>query len=251
VRGEKKIVREILEELNGLAYGAPSKWLEKDMLFLEDRYQRILARFPEVARGEVGLEVGLHHGIVAFLLKRKFRLKKLYALEHPTTCKRFTKKYLAKLEKERIILRACDLHSENLPWPKNFFDFIVFSEIMEHLIPADLPFVIREIRRVLKKGGKLLVTTPNIASLLKRVNLLFGKNPNEFDLRMHFDTYGHIREYTMGEVVNVLQEGGFRIVEKGYLTIDSKRNIFTYLEYLFAKIFPPFSTNLWVLAKKA
>lgn len=95
-----------------------------------------------------------------------------------------------------------------------------------------------------------MVTTPNAASLLKRINLLFGKNPNEFDLRMHFDTYGHIREYTMKELVSMLQEAGFKIVQKEYFSIDSRRNIFTYLEYIFAKVFPSFSTNLSVLVRK-
>ncbi len=244
------VVATVLDELDGLAYGPSSKWSEKDRVFLEDRYRRILTLFPEIKRGDIGLEVGLHNGILAFLLKRKFQLNKIYTLEHPTTCKQFTKRYHDGLKKNNIILEPCDLHTDRLPWPDDFFDFVIFSEVMEHLIPAIIPSVIQEINRVLKQDGWFLVTTPNIAAFLKRTNLLFGKNPNEFDLRMHGDTYGHIREYTMRELVIILQEAGFKIAKKEYFSIDSKRNIFTYLEYIFAKVFPSFSTNLSVLARK-
>lgn len=249
--GEKrKIVKEVIDDLDGLAYGPYSKWSKKDKIFLEDRYRRILTLLPEIKRGKVGLEIGLHYGILTFLLKRKLQLDKLYTLEHPATCEQFTKMYRNELKKNKIILKSCDLHADRLPWPNDFFDFVIFSEVMEHLIPAAVPSVFRQINRVLKRDKWLLITTPNIAALLKRINLFFGKNPNEFDLRMHEHTYGHIREYTMGELVDILQEAGFKIVKKGYFSIDSRRNIFTYLEYIFANVFPSFSTNLSVLARK-
>jgi len=244
------IINEVLGELDRLVYGPSSVWSERDKDFFEERYSRILNLFPEIKKKEIGLEIGLHHGIMAFLVKRVFQVNKLYALEHPATCEQFTKKYHDKLKKNKIILEPCNLHTDRLPWPDNFFDFVIFSEVMEHLIPAAIPSVIRQINGVLKKDKWLFVTTPNIAALLKRINLLFGKNPNEFDLRFHGETYGHIREYTMQEIATILQQEGFKIAKKGYFSIDSKRNIFTYLEYIFGKVFPSFSTNLWVLARK-
>lgn len=250
IRNISIVINEVLNELDGLAYGPSSVWLEKDRNFFEERYSRIFSLFPEIKKKEIGLEVGLHHGIIAYLVKRIFQVNKLYALEHPATCKQFAKTYLDKLKKNKIILEPCDLRVDRLPWPDSFFDYVIFSEVMEHLIPAAIPSVIRQINGVLKKDKWLLVTTPNIAALLKRINLLFGKNPNEFDLRFHGETYGHIREYTMQELTTVLQQEGFKIAKKGYFSIDSKRNIFTYLEYIFAKVFPSFSTNLWVLARK-
>lgn len=244
------VVATVLNELDELAYGSSSAWSERDKDFFEERYSRVLALLPEIAKKEIGLEVGLHHGIMAFLVKRVFQVDRLYALEHPATCKQFTRRYHNKLKKNKIILKPCDLQSEEFPWPDNFFDFVIFSEVMEHLIPATVPSVFRQMARVLKKDKWLLVTTPNIAALLKRINLLFGKNPNELDLRFHGETYGHIREYTMQELTAVLQQEGFKIAKKGYFSIDSKRSIFTYLEYIFGKVFPSFSTNLWVLARK-
>jgi len=246
-----RIIREVINEINGLAFGSSQVWSKKDKLFFENRYSRILSLLPEIKRDDIGLEVGLCGGILAFSLKRVFLLDKLYTLEHPTTCKQFTKRYLGKLRENKVILEPCDLHADKLSWSNNFLDFVIFSEIMEHLIPAHVPIVIQEIKRVLKKDGWLFITTPNISSLIKRINLLLGKNPVEFDLNLHEDaTYGHIREYTMGELVIILQNQGFEIVKKDYFMIDEKRNLFTRVESIGVKFLPFLANNLAVLAKK-
>jgi SAM-dependent methyltransferase len=47
---------------------------------------------------------------------------------------------------------------KNIPFPDNHFDSILCSEVVEHLF--DLPHTLNEMHRVLKKGGKMLVTCP-------------------------------------------------------------------------------------------
>ncbi|MCG7848457.1 MAG: class I SAM-dependent methyltransferase, partial [ANME-2 cluster archaeon] len=50
-----------------------------------------------------------------------------------------------------------------LPYQSSSFDYITCVEGLEHI---ENPWnVIREFSRVLKKGGKLIITTPNVASL--------------------------------------------------------------------------------------
>lgn len=86
------------------------------------------------------------------------------------------------------------------------FDFIVSFQVIEHI--EDDEFFSRELYRVLKPGGKLILTTPNIKMSLTR-------NP------------WHVREYTPEQLYNLLN-GIFDQVEmKG---IFGKEKVMAYYE---------------------
>jgi len=94
--------------------------------------------------------------------------------------------------------------------PDSMFDCAVFSEVIEHLNPYYLGTTFSEIHRILKPGGILILTTPNIARMSNRLKLIFGKNP--------IPPY-HVKEYTMDEVSSFLINGGFDIILKLYSDI--------------------------------
>jgi SAM-dependent methyltransferase len=52
-------------------------------------------------------------------------------------------------------VRACDYR---FPFEDDFFDFIFLTSVFTHMVPADLENYLREIARVLKPGGKCLIT---------------------------------------------------------------------------------------------
>lgn len=54
-----------------------------------------------------------------------------------------------------------------LPYLDQTFDFVNMNEVIEHIPRTEITFYLGEIRRVLKPGGQLLVTTPNYP--IKRV----------------------------------------------------------------------------------
>ena len=62
-----------------------------------------------------------------------------------------------------------------LAFPDNHFDMAFFGELFEHVY--DLPGLMAEITRVLKPGGILALSTPNLAAWYNRILLLFGKCP--------------------------------------------------------------------------
>jgi SAM-dependent methyltransferase len=93
------------------------------------------------------------------------------------------------------------------PFVDGAFDIVLCCEILEHLI-MDPSHMLREIHRVLKPGGYLLLTTPNFARLENALSLLRGNTI------LHpysgFGVYGrHNREYTPRELDGLLRQHNF------------------------------------------
>jgi len=103
----------------------------------------------------------------------------------------------------------CDLERDELNVSNA--DCAVFTEVLEHLHYYYVPLVLSKINRALKLGGALVLTTPNIASLFRRLRLLLGVQPI-----YHY----HVREYTMKEVVSLLREAGFEVIKAYYSIVN-------------------------------
>lgn len=109
-----------------------------------------------------------------------------------------------------------DVTKEKLPFNDDYFDFIICEATIEHLnsSPRDL---FAEVYRILKKDGLFLITTPNFANLLKRLRFLLGRSP-DWDIWDFFhsgpDFRGHRREFTLNELVKMLEWSSFEIIKK-------------------------------------
>jgi len=98
---------------------------------------------------------------------------------------------------------------KELPFESVFFDCVIAAEIIEHVYDTDR--FLSEIRRVLKPGGLLVLSTPNIACLTNRVKLLFGKYPRYAEYRA--GGAGHIRVYTSFAIRDQIRENGFTVLK--------------------------------------
>ncbi len=103
---------------------------------------------------------------------------------------------------------------EKMPYEDGFFDCILSSNLIEHL--EDQYTFIRECYRVLRDGGKLIITTPNVlnlkarmANLLVGFNLFTGRPQNEVD---PFEGGEHINVVTYYGLRVNLHRNGFRII---------------------------------------
>jgi len=101
----------------------------------------------------------------------------------------------------------CDLEKDELT--VSDADCAVFAEVLEHIHYYYLPIILVKINKALRMGGYLILTTPNVASLFRRLRLLLGKQP--------IYRY-HVREYTMEEVLALIR--GFDIVKAYYSTVN-------------------------------
>ena len=106
-----------------------------------------------------------------------------------------------------VSVHVGDFDTGSLPWETATFDAAVAGEVIEHLVDTD--HLLAEMARLVRPGGVLIVTTPNLASLENRVRLLFGRYPMWMDHRV--EGAGHLRYYTPRILKAHLQTHGFRV----------------------------------------
>jgi Methyltransferase domain len=103
-------------------------------------------------------------------------------------------------------------------------DIVVMGEVIEHLYTAPW-LVLKFIKTAIKKGGFLVLSTPNAATLHKRIYCMLGSNPHEM-LREEYYNPGHIREYTVKELVTIGEKAGLAtegIDRANYFIPDSRK----------------------------
>jgi glycosyltransferase involved in cell wall biosynthesis/SAM-dependent methyltransferase len=136
---------------------------------------------------------------------------------------------------------ACEVdlfnaESDPFPYPDGHFKTVLCCELLEHL-PSDPMYMMGEINRILKAGGYLVLTTPNIASLRSIAAVLQGFHPQLFSTYLRpkdgETDARHHREYTPGEVRQLLETSGFEVtlLETGPFREEPKPE-FAWVEHL-------------------
>lgn len=109
-----------------------------------------------------------------------------------------------------------DAERDRFPYPDGHFATVLCCELLEHL-PADPMFMMAEINRILRPGGHLVMTTPNVASLRALRAILEGYHPGFFPAYIRPAEAGaevearHAREYTPREIHYLLLDSGFSV----------------------------------------
>lgn len=103
-----------------------------------------------------------------------------------------------------------NIETADLPFPDRF-DIILFCEVLEHLTNDPFKTLLR-IKRSLKTGGILILTTPNVNRLENISRMISGSNI--YDPYSGYGPYGrHNREYNKHELFLLLSHCGFEIEE--------------------------------------
>jgi len=85
-----------------------------------------------------------------------------------------------------------DIEEGDLPFKDETFDVVLLLDVIEHLFDPDN--ILQEMFRVLKKGGYVIITTPNLASWFNRLCLLFGWQPFWTEVSTKFVIGNPLRE---------------------------------------------------------
>ena len=155
-------------------------------------------------KGERLLDIGCGDGTLGYFAKNKY--KEVYGID-------ISKEALKIAKKRGIIVEKVNLNEEKLPFENEYFDAVTCLDVIEHVFePRDL---IKEINRVLKRGGSLVISTPNIRYWRHLFSLIVkGRFPKTSDDTEHWDG-GHLHCFTYKDIELLLSEHGFEVLVKG------------------------------------
>lgn len=208
------------------------------------RYRENLRLFAEVAPSAEPLRVlevgGGQHALLA---------NKLYG--DTATLADIPGPHFDYLQEQGLQTVSWNLCSDEQPF-ENEFDFIFFSEVIEHLpIPGHLP--LERLRKALKPTGRLLCTTPNLHRLRNVVYLLLGKQIFDYFRYPTDKGLGHIVEYTHDHLRWQLETAGFTVerLDMREFSHNPTNPVFRVLSWVGSPLFliPRYRDNLVALAR--
>lgn len=196
------------------------------------------------------LDIGCGDGAFTAIIATMVNAKEVYGVDIDEECL----KKLSNLIKG-LKFNLEELAKDKLPFASKYFDFITAIEVIEHLSYCD--YFLREVRRILMPGGYFLVTTPNLASWLNRLLLLFGYQPlytapsKYYHVGLHkvvkssITNHGHKNLYTLNALKHLLELYGFEII----ITRGAQSN-YDQLSWLPVASFPSLAPNIILLGRR-
>ncbi len=199
----------VLQEIE-MGYHKEGYILNEKHYFMQQkqRYKKLYGIFKMMLdKKDKILDVGCYPGHFTLCLK-KIGYNVLGVDKNPKRNAKFISDHSLKIKK-------CNIEKEKLPFGSETFDKVLFVEVFEHLYTNPI-FALKEIKRILKKDGKLIFATPNGYSLKRIIHFILGRglgaDPLEaFGEYVSVGHHGHVREYSIRELRIFLKDIGFNI----------------------------------------
>lgn len=153
-----------------------------------------------IGTGNNILEIGAGSGVLTRILYEK----------NDVSCIDLSLSNVNRLRGDNLDAYQVNIETQPLPFMDNTFDKVVMIEVIEHLFDPYYP--LKEIRRVLKDDGELIISTHNVMNWYMRLKYLFGQVNITCDVSS-FCMGEHIRLYSHKILRKVLLKQGF-IVNK-------------------------------------
>jgi SAM-dependent methyltransferase len=154
------------------------------------------------------VDVGCGDGSATYLVKKLDAHNTVIGVDWSATA-------LARARARGLLVIQGGVDGSGLPLPDSCADVVIMSELIEHLVDTD--GAVDEARRVLRPGGALLLSTPNLAAWFNRGLIGLGIQPvfSEVSLRGIYgrpghEVAGHLRLFTRRALVAFLTARGFR-----------------------------------------
>jgi glycosyltransferase involved in cell wall biosynthesis/SAM-dependent methyltransferase len=178
------------------------------------RLQKTLAITPPAVEGDRILEMGAYLQITP-ALKNHLGYTEVRGCYYGPTGKTDDRRVTSESGEEfECTIDLFDAEKDCFPYADGHFGTVLCCELLEHLT-TDPMNMMGEINRVLRTGGHLVLTTPNVASLRALAAILQGFHPQLFSAYIQPKNgvvdARHAREYTPAEIRQLLESSGFEV----------------------------------------
>lgn len=216
---------------------------EFDKNFHKIRYEKTFKLLKKFLKNEGKfLDVGCGYGFILEKIAKEYEIE-LFGVD----VKQGVKNYLNK----NVNFLLADCYS--LPFKNEQFDYVSLFEVVEHLYNPLR--ALREANRVLKPGGLLFITTPNLTRFGVLFNLILNKSPFMDVKYFEYDGASHLREFAVEELKELLSMSGFSVEYFDYFdynfVFDSfKKALAKDIVHIFSFFFKKRRECIFIVGKK-
>jgi ubiquinone/menaquinone biosynthesis C-methylase UbiE len=207
------------KELYEKQYGEKKISSISSLLFLRKVFKKFDVNREDLAlsllekNGGNFLDVGCGNGSFAFKAKEKF--DEIYGIDiSPSRIQEAKKTAKERFPNNNNFHFYVQDINEKIGFSDSTFDVVTCLAVLEHIF--DPYFIAKEIYRILKNNGTLILEVPNIAYLKHRIQLLLGKLPvtsSPLNWREIGCDGGHLHYFTKKTLCRLLEEEGFKILK--------------------------------------
>jgi len=154
-------------------------------------------------------------------------------------------------------IKTCiaNLIKDKLDLPENYFDMILCSEVVEH-IPLAPQEQLQNVNRHLKMGGRVIITTPNLGSIIHIVKLLFMKPifevPEKTFGEVNFENQAvHRREYLPSEIIYSYNKLGLEHIQTKFFFYTYHPGLLMKILSFTTMLIPRFKPGMLLVGLKA
>lgn len=179
------------------------------ILGLGGKFKKKVLDLVSIPDGAGVLDVGCGTGILVELLKRKLPNSQVVGIDPDDEALQIAKE---RLEGAQLSAELKKGYAEVLPFPDESFDFCLSTLVFHHL-PNEIKLkTLQEMHRVLKPGGKIVITD-------------FGKSESKIlRLILSFEEGTYLEGNLQGLIPQYISEANFqnqRVVQKSFFSMET------------------------------